>query len=101
MSKFPSGLVLVTEATGTGKSSTLAAVINDINKNRSCHILCIEDPIEYLYKNEKAIITQREIGVDVDSFRAALKYAVRQDPDVILVGEIRDSDTVEFALQAA
>ncbi|MCM8820948.1 MAG: PilT/PilU family type 4a pilus ATPase, partial [Candidatus Omnitrophica bacterium] len=101
ISKFPNGLVLVTGATGTGKSSTLAAVINDINKNRQCHILCIEDPIEYLYKNEKAIITQREIGVDVDSFRAALKYAVRQDPDVILVGEIRDSDTVEFALQAA
>lgn len=101
ISKFPNGLVLVTGPTGSGKSSTLAAVINDINKNRSCHILCIEDPIEYLYKNEKAIVTQREIGVDVESFRSALKYAVRQDPDVILVGEIRDSDTVEFALQSA
>ncbi|HOL22236.1 MAG TPA: PilT/PilU family type 4a pilus ATPase [bacterium] len=101
ISQFPNGLVLVTGPTGTGKSSTLAAVINDINKNRQCHILCIEDPIEYLYKNERAIITQREIGIDVDSFREALKYAVRQDPDVILVGEIRDSDTVEFALQAA
>lgn len=101
ISKFLNGLVLVTGPTGSGKSSTLAAVINDINKNRQCHILCIEDPIEYLYKNEKAIVTQREIGIDVDDFKSALKYAVRQDPDVILVGEMRDSETVEFALQAA
>ncbi len=98
---FFNGLVLVTGPTGSGKSSTLAAVINDINKNRACHILCIEDPIEFLYKNEKAMITQRELGIDASSFKSALKYAVRQDPDVILAGEIRDAETVEFALQAA
>ena len=101
IAEFLNGLVLVTGPTGCGKSSTLAAVINDINRKRACHILCIEDPIEYLYKNEKAMVTQRELGIDVASFKLALKYTVRQDPDVILVGEIRDGETVEFALQAA
>jgi twitching motility protein PilT len=99
--EFLNGLVLVTGPTGSGKSSTLAAIINQINKTRACHILCIEDPIEYLYKNDKAIITQREIGIDVRTFKEALKYAVRQDPDVILIGEIRDEETVEFAIHAA
>ncbi len=98
---FPNGLVLVTGATGSGKSSTLAALINHINRLRKCHILCIEDPIEYLYQNELAIINQREVGIDVMSFRDALKYAVREDPDVILVGEIRDRDTIEFGLHGA
>ncbi|MCX7705249.1 MAG: PilT/PilU family type 4a pilus ATPase [bacterium] len=101
ITNFPNGLVLVTGPTGCGKSSTLAAIINGINKVRKCHIMCIEDPIEYLYKNELAVINQREIGIDVPSFKDALKYVVRQDPDVILVGEIRDKETVEFALQAA
>ncbi|MGC9065630.1 MAG: type IV pilus twitching motility protein PilT [Candidatus Ratteibacteria bacterium] len=101
ITNFPNGLVLVTGPTGCGKSSTLAAIINGINKIRKCHIMCIEDPIEYLYKNELAIINQREIGIDVPSFKEALKYVVRQDPDVILVGEIRDRDTVDFALQSA
>ncbi|MCM8764043.1 MAG: PilT/PilU family type 4a pilus ATPase [Candidatus Omnitrophica bacterium] len=101
ITSFPNGLILVTGPTGCGKSSTLAAIINGINKIRRCHILCIEDPIEYLYKNELAIINQREIGIDVPSFKEALRYAVRQDPDVILVGEVRDKDTIEFALQAA
>ncbi|HOK56388.1 MAG TPA: PilT/PilU family type 4a pilus ATPase [bacterium] len=98
---YINGLVLVTGPTGSGKSSTLAAIINKINITRTCHILCIEDPIEYLYKNDKAIITQREIGIDVRSFKEALKYAVRQDPDVILIGEIRDEETVEFAIHSA
>lgn len=98
---FLNGLVLVTGPSGCGKSSTLAAVINYINEKRKCHILCIEDPIEFLYKNKEAIITQREVEVDVDSFKEALRYAVRQDPDVILIGEIRDEETVKFALRGA
>lgn len=101
ISRFMSGLVLVTGPTGTGKTSTLAAVINDINHQKECHIICIEDPIEYLYRNDKAVITQREIGVDIDDFKTALRYAVRQDPDVVLVGEIRDVETLEFALRAS
>lgn len=98
---FLNGLVLVTGASGCGKSSTLAAVINHINEKRKCHILCVEDPIEFLYKNKQALITQREVEVDVDSFKEALRYAVRQDPDVILLGEIRDEETVRFALRGA
>lgn len=101
ITEFLNGLVLVTGPTGSGKSTTLASIINEINKTRACHILCIEDPIEYLYKNEKAIVTQREVGIDVESFKEALKYAMRQDPDVILVGEMRDEETVEFAIHAA
>lgn len=101
IARFKDGLVLVTGPTGTGKSSTLAAVINDINHREPCHILCIEDPIEYVYQNARAMINQREVGVDTEDFNSALRYAVRQDPDIILVGEIRDAETLEFALRSA
>lgn len=100
-SSFKDGLVIVAGATGSGKSTTLAAIIEQINQTRPCHILTIEDPIEYLYRNKKAYINQREIGIDVVNFNQALRTAVRQDPDIILVGEMRDADTVEFGLTAA
>ena len=95
------GLVLVTGATGSGKSSTLAALVDEINRNRNLHILTIEDPIEYLIRDRKSIITQREIGVDAVSYSRALRAALRQDPDVILIGEMRDRETMEIALLAA
>lgn len=95
------GLVLVTGATGTGKSTTLAAMIDHIARNTSSHIVTLEDPIEYSFKDRKSIITQREIGIDSRSFSQALKYALRQDPDVILVGEMRDEETIRLALSAA
>lgn len=95
------GLILVTGATGSGKSTTLAAVIDHIARTRSCHIITIEDPIEFTFKDRRSIVTQREVGVDTQSFTQALKYALRQDPDVILVGEMRDEETIEMALTAA
>jgi twitching motility protein PilT len=95
------GLVLVTGATGSGKSSTLAALINHINETRRVHILTIEDPIEFLHRNNRASITQREIGIDTRSFAIALRAALRMDPDVILVGEMRDTESIEIALKAA
>lgn len=95
------GLILVTGPTGSGKSTTLAATINYINKTRACHIITIEDPIEYRYVQEKATIHQREIGRDVDSFSNALRSALREDPDVILVGEMRDYETIALAMTAA
>lgn len=95
------GLVIVAGATGSGKSTTLASIIEYINTHRRCHIVTIEDPIEYLYTDKKSFINQREVGVDVRSFHVALKYVVRQDPDVILVGEMRDEETLEAALQAS
>jgi len=95
------GLVLLTGATGSGKSTTLAAVIERINATRSTNILCIEDPIEYMFFNKKSLIAQREVLIDTLSFYAALKHALREDPDVIMVGEIRDPDTMRTALQAA
>src|SRR6188508_3858210 len=95
------GLVLVTGTTGSGKSTTLAALIDEINSTRTAHIMTIEDPIEYLYRDKRSVINQREIGVDTTSFSMALRSALRQDPDVILVGEMRDFETIETALLAA
>jgi twitching motility protein PilT len=95
------GLVLVTGTTGSGKSTTLASLIDYINENRTCNVITIEDPVEYLHKDKKSIISQREVGFDTPSFGAALKGALRQDPDVILVGEMRDLETIETAMIAA
>ena len=95
------GLILVTGATGSGKSTTLAAMIDRINAKRSGHIITIEDPIEFLHRDKKSFVTQREIDVDTRSFSEALRGALRQDPDVILVGEMRDYETIETALTAA
>ena len=95
------GLVLVTGTTGSGKSTTLAAMIDYINANRTAHVITIEDPIEYLHRDQQCIINQREIGVDTRSFAYALRSALRQDPDVILVGEMRDMETIETAMHAA
>ncbi|MBP1561338.1 MAG: type IV pilus twitching motility protein PilT [Oscillospiraceae bacterium] len=101
LAKKRRGLVLVTGPTGSGKSTTLAAIIDHINKNRACHIITIEDPIEYRYTQDKATIHQREIGKDIDSFSNALRSALREDPDVILVGEMRDYETISLAMTAA
>ncbi len=95
------GLVLVTGATGSGKSTTLASIVNHINSTRGVHIITLEDPIEYLYRSNKARISQREIGFDSKNFVTALKGALRQDPDVILIGELRDPETMSIALKAA
>jgi twitching motility protein PilT len=95
------GLILVTGTTGSGKSTTLSAVVDHINQNRNCHIVTIEDPIEFLHKDKRSFITQREVDVDTRSFAEALRGSLRQDPDVILVGEMRDLETIETALVAA
>jgi twitching motility protein PilT len=95
------GLILVTGPTGSGKSTTLAAMINEINSTRNCHIITLEDPIEYLHKHKKSIVNQREIGHDSLSYGNALRGALREDPDVILVGEMRDLETISIAITAA
>lgn len=101
LSRLPRGLILVTGPTGSGKSTTLASMINQINNERRCHILTLEDPIEYLHKHNQSIVNQREIGSDSMSFANSLRAALRQDPDVILVGEMRDLETISIALTAA
>jgi twitching motility protein PilT len=101
MNETPRGLILVTGTTGSGKSTTLASMIDFINRTRSVNIITIEDPIEYLHRDRLSIISQREVGFDTTSFSLALRAALRQDPDVILVGEMRDMETIEIALTAA
>ncbi len=99
--KRKKGLILVTGPTGSGKSTTLSAIINLINQNRACHILTLEDPIEYLHSHQKSLVDQREIGMDTKNYAKALRSAMRQAPDVILVGEMRDYETISIALTAA
>ncbi len=96
-----SGMILVTGPTGSGKSTSQAAMVDYINEHRSCHIITLEDPIEFIHTNKKSIITQREIGTDSHSFPSALKAALRQDPDIIMIGEMRDLETISIALTAA
>jgi twitching motility protein PilT len=101
LAKESRGLIIVTGTTGSGKSTTLASLIEDINNERSVNILTIEDPIEYIYRDKKSMISQREVGGDTESFASALRHAFRQDPDVILLGEVRDLETMSIALTAA
>ncbi|MCU1405330.1 MAG: pilT [Glaciihabitans sp.] len=101
MARLARGLVLVTGPTGSGKSTTLAAILDQANATRPAHIMTIEDPIEFVHKHKMAIINQREVGTDTRSFAAALKHALRQDPDIILVGELRDLETTQVAISAA
>jgi len=99
--KKPRGLVLVTGPTGSGKSTTLASMIDKINSERHEHIITVEDPIEFLHHHKKCVVNQREVGADTQSFKRALKYVLRQDPDVVLIGEMRDLETIEAALQVS
>lgn len=101
MTEYPRGLVLVTGPTGSGKSTTLAAMVDRINNNQSKHIITIEDPIEYVHKNKKSILTQREVHYDTYSFTSALRSSLRQDPDVVLIGEMRDLETIAAAITIA
>jgi len=101
ISEFHEGLILVTGPTGCGKSTTIASMIDHINSTRPCHIITIEDPIEFLHRDKKAIVSQREIGIDVTTYEDALRLLMRQDPDVVLIGEVRDSTTLIAAMRAA
>jgi len=101
LSSRPKGLILLTGPTGCGKSTTLAAVIDKVNSDRHCHIITVEDPIEYLFRHKKAIVNQRQVGSDTKSFANALKYVLREDPDVVMVGEMRDLETISMTLTIA
>jgi len=101
LTSLPKGLILVTGATGSGKSTTLASMINNINESYEGHIITIEDPIEFVHKNKKCLLNQREVGPDTHSFAQALKHVLRQDPDVVLIGEMRDMETIELGLTLA
>ena len=98
---MPKGLVLVTGPTGSGKSTTLAALIDYINRNRTAHIITIEDPIEFVHPNKKCLVNQRQVGEHTDSFKRALRAALREDPDIVLLGEMRDLETVSIAIETA
>ncbi len=101
LSSRPKGLILLTGPTGCGKSTTLAAIIDKVNSDRRCHIITVEDPIEYLFRHKKAIVNQRQVGSDTKSFANALKFLLREDPDVVLVGEMRDLETISMTLTVA
>jgi twitching motility protein PilT len=101
LTRFSQGLILVTGATGSGKSTTMAAMVDHINRHRSCHIITIEDPIEYIFRSNRSVINQREVGEHTKSFSNALRSALREDPDVIMLGELRDKETITLALTAA
>ena len=101
LARRPRGLILVTGPTGSGKSTTLAAMIDQINEEQPVHILTVEDPIEYLHPNKRALLNQREVGSDTQSFAHALKYVLREDPDIVLIGELRDLETIEAAMNVA
>ncbi len=101
LAQLPKGLVLVTGPTGSGKSTTLAAIVNEVNKTRKDHVLTIEDPIEFVHQSQKCIVNHREVGLHTKSFTAALRGALREDPDIIMVGEMRDLETISLAMEAA
>jgi len=101
ISEQPRGFVLVTGPTGSGKSTTLASIVNRINETRACHILTIEDPVEYVHQHKTSAVSQREVGLDSPSFDRALRSALREDPDVLLIGEMRDIDSIQIALTMA
>ena len=101
IAEYHDGMILVTGPTGCGKSTTIASMIDHINRNRPCHIITIEDPIEFLHRDRKAIVSQREVGIDVPDYESAMRSLMRQDPDVVLLGEIRDNETLTAAMRAA
>lgn len=98
---YERGIVLITGASSMGKSTTLAAIIDYVNKNKKCHIMTVEDPIEYIHEDKQSLINQREVGLDTESFKDALRYVIRQDPDIVLLGEMRDAETFQTALAAS
>ncbi len=101
LARLHQGLILVTGITGSGKSTTIASILEEINRTRACHIMTLEDPIEFIYEDKKAFVNQREIGLDVETYHDALRFMMREDPDVVLIGELRDKDTYSAALSAA